>query len=67
MGPSQSKATDELLPAPARLPGVPLIRIFFQGDRDASQAGSIKMRDFLSRAGRQAISPVHPEKYLAPK
>jgi sodium transport system permease protein len=36
--------------APARIPGVPLILIYFQGDRDASQVGSSKMRDLLARA-----------------
>jgi sodium transport system permease protein len=35
--------------APARVPGVPLILIYFQGDRDASQVGSSRMRDFLER------------------
>ncbi|MBZ5498740.1 MAG: ABC transporter permease subunit [Acidobacteriia bacterium] len=51
-GPAQSKEPGQVSPPPARLPGVPLILIYFQGDRDASQAGSSKMRDFLSRTRR---------------
>jgi sodium transport system permease protein len=53
---SQSKAEaggrSSSVVEPTRLPGVPLIRIYFQGDRDDSQAGSAKMRSFLSRARR---------------
>ena len=47
-GVSKSNATPEAVPA--RVAGVPLIKIYFQGDRDASQAGSSKMRDLLARA-----------------
>lgn len=36
-------------PEHARLAGVPLIRICFQGDRDDSQAGSSRMRELLDR------------------
>ena len=39
-GASKSKASDQAVTPPLRLPGVPLMRIFFQGDRDASQGGS---------------------------
>jgi sodium transport system permease protein len=47
-GSSKPKATPEAVPA--RVAGVPLIQIYFQGDRDASQVGSSKMRDLLARA-----------------
>ncbi len=47
-GSSKPKATPEAVPA--RVAGVPLIRIYFQGDRDASQVGSSKMHDLLARA-----------------
>jgi sodium transport system permease protein len=42
----------EIMPAPSRLPGVPLILIYYQGDRDSSQAGEEKMRDLLLRERR---------------
>ena len=48
-GLSTTEAPQEAVLLPARLPGVPLILIYFQGDRDASQAGSGKMRDLLVR------------------
>jgi sodium transport system permease protein len=47
-GASKPNAAPEA--APARVAGVPLILIYFQGDRDESQAGSSKMRDLLERA-----------------
>jgi len=47
--PRKSQATALPDPAPARLPGVPMIVIYFQGDRDISQGGSSKMRDLLIR------------------
>jgi sodium transport system permease protein len=49
---SKSSAPEAAIPAPKRLPGVPMIRICFQGDRDDSQAGSSKMRDLLDRVQR---------------
>jgi sodium transport system permease protein len=51
-GASKSKAPDQAVTLPLRLPGVPLIRIFFQGDRDSSQEGSSRMRELLLRARR---------------
>jgi sodium transport system permease protein len=63
----------EILPVPTRLPGVQLILIYYQGDRDASQAGEGKMRDLLLRErrnGRDAILldhgfPVDPVKVIS--
>jgi sodium transport system permease protein len=49
---AKSSAPDPQIPAPKRLPGVPMIRIYFQGDRDDSQAGSSKMRELLGRVQR---------------
>jgi sodium transport system permease protein len=37
---------------PVRLKGVPLIKIYFQGDNDRSQTGSLNIREFLSQARR---------------
>jgi sodium transport system permease protein len=37
---------------PTRLKGVPLIKIYFQGDNDRSQSGSANMREFLAQARR---------------
>jgi sodium transport system permease protein len=51
-GAPKSKAPDQAATPPLRLPGVPLIRIFFQGDRDASQGGSSRMQELLLRARR---------------
>lgn len=73
VGRSQAKGPDQVAPEPSRLPGVPLIRIYFQGDRDVSQAGSSKMRDLLSRTRRldrnalllQHGLPVKPELVMA--
>jgi sodium transport system permease protein len=70
--PTKTGIPNQDIPAPARLPGVPLIRIYFQGDRDASSAGGAKMRDFLSRARdltrdallRERGLPVNPEQVL---
>jgi sodium transport system permease protein len=39
-----------VLEDPVRLPGVPLVRIVYQGDRDASAAGRARMRDLLVEA-----------------
>ena len=63
----------EILPVSTRLPGVPLVLIYYQGDRDASQAGEGKMRDLLLRErrnGRNAILlyhgfPVDPAKVIS--
>jgi sodium transport system permease protein len=73
VGRSQAKGPDQVAPEPSRLPGVPLIRIYFQGDRDVSQAGSSKMRDLLSRTRRldrnalllQHGLPIKPELVMA--
>jgi len=63
----------EILPVSTRLPGVPLILVYYQGDQDASQAGESKMRDLLLRErrnGRDAILidhgfPVDPLKVIS--
>jgi ABC-type Na+ efflux pump permease subunit/membrane protease YdiL (CAAX protease family) len=49
----ESKSNRQILAEPARLPGVPLILIYFQGDRDASQQGASKMHELLRKAGRE--------------
>lgn len=58
---------------PTRLKGVPLVKIYFQADRDVSQAGQRKVRDLLTRARRQERDrllqkkgfPIDPVKVLA--
>ncbi len=45
-------APEELSQGATRLRTVPLVLIYFQGDRDASQAGEVKMRDLLLRERR---------------
>jgi len=47
-----SRAPDQAAATPLRLPGVSLVRIFFQGDRDSSQGGSSRMRELLLRERR---------------
>ena len=72
-GKSEIGHKSSVMVEPARLPGVPLIRIYFQGDRDDSQAGSSKMQDFLSQARRarrdgllrQHGFPVNPDQVMA--
>jgi sodium transport system permease protein len=72
-GGSRAKGPGQTAPEPSRLRGVPLIRIYFQGDRDASQAGSSRMRDLLSRTRRldrdalllQHGLPIKPELVMA--
>jgi sodium transport system permease protein len=49
---SPSKSGDRTASAPSRLPGVAMIRIYFLGNRDASEAGGSRMRSLLSRARR---------------
>jgi sodium transport system permease protein len=51
-GASGPRTSDQAGTPPSRLPGVPLVRIIFQGDRDASQGGSSRMRELLLRARR---------------
>jgi len=49
---------ESILADPVRLPGVPIIRIVYQGDRDSSAAGQRSMRGLLAaarRAGRDAM------------
>ncbi|HYK88435.1 MAG TPA: ABC transporter permease subunit/CPBP intramembrane protease [Acidobacteriota bacterium] len=62
----------EVLPAPTRLPGVPLVLIYYQGDRDVSQAGQARMHDLLTRARRNSRDatlqehgfPIDPSKVI---
>jgi sodium transport system permease protein len=57
-----SKTPKSILAEPERLPGVPLILVFFHGDRDASQQGALKMRSLLERErskGRDALLRKH--------
>jgi sodium transport system permease protein len=68
-----AKPSDPDAQPPKRLPGVPLVRIYFQGDRDDSQAGSSKMRDLLSRVQRLERDQllitrgfqIHPDRVMA--
>ncbi len=60
---------------PSRLPGVPLVRICYQGNDDDSQAGRTRMLDFLQfarQAGRDNLLKKHafildPEQVFAVK
>jgi len=57
-GPEAAPKRESVLVDPVRLPGVPIVRIVFQGDRDSSSAGRRSMRDLLAearRAGRDAM------------
>jgi len=73
VAPQSDSTRKEILPVPTRLPGVPLILIYYQGDQDTSQAGEGKMRDLLLRErrnGRDAILldhgfPVDPLKVIS--
>ncbi len=64
--------SEELSPGDTRLPTVPLVLIYYPGDRDASQAGEVKMRDLLlreRRLGRDVLLrehgfPVDPSKII---
>jgi sodium transport system permease protein len=47
-----SKNQGQILVDPVRLPGVPLILAYFQGDRDASQQGASKISALLQRERR---------------
>jgi sodium transport system permease protein len=48
------KAGKQVLEKPKRLAGVPLVLIYFHGDRDSSSTGSSKMRDLLQRESGHA-------------
>jgi sodium transport system permease protein len=57
-----SNAPKSILAEPERLPGVPVILVFFHGDRDVSEQGAWKMRSLLERErskGRDALLQVH--------
>jgi sodium transport system permease protein len=70
--PQQDVIRKDVLPVPTRLAGVPLVLIYYQGDRDPSQAGEAKMRDLLIRErrnGRDALLrdhgfPVDPKEVI---
>ncbi len=47
-----SSSRGELAAEKKRLPGVPLIRIYFKGDKDDSMAGRSRMGDLLTRVQR---------------
>ncbi len=49
---TSGKASKSALVEPARLPGVPLIHIYYQGNRDISQQGSSRMSSLLQRQRR---------------
>ena len=65
-------ATNPLASEPVRLPGVPLVRICYQGNEDNSQAGRSMMREFLQfarQAGRDDLLkkqglPIDPKDVL---
>jgi sodium transport system permease protein len=49
-----AKSPINTLTEPSRLPGVPLILVYFQGDRDASQQGASKMSALLWQQRRES-------------
>ena len=69
----QPAAEDDAPEENRRVSGIPLIRIYFQGDRDASESGRTKMRATVERARsanrdallRRSGFPVEPRQVLA--
>jgi sodium transport system permease protein len=67
------KDKKKVLVEATRLPGVPLVLVYFHGDRDVSQQGASKMRELLWRAGREGKDallrehgfPLDPAKVIA--
>jgi sodium transport system permease protein len=71
--PETQKPQKHVLPESKRLAGVPLILIYYQGDRDSSAQGSSRVSDLLQRefsSGRDALLrergfPVDPDQAMS--